>query len=179
MAWTAPMTYTSGNTLTAAQQNVYVRDNINETAPGKASAASRWFVSNGANDMREREVAGNTVTPSENTTSSSYTNLSTFGADVTVFTGTTALVWIQCLIQHNTAGAIGYASYEVASGTTVAASDTWCIRCGFSGVNDDQRAGVASYRNGLNNASNIFRMQYKTNTGTASFAARHILVMGM
>lgn len=173
------MTAVANSIFTAAQFNTHVRDNLNETAPAKATAASRWFVSHGLNDMREREINGNTVGPAEPTTSTAYTNLATFGADVTIFTGVTALVWTSALLQHNTAGAIALASYEVASATTISANDLWAIRLGFSSINDDMRAGIISYRSGLNNGGNIFRMKYRTTSGTATFAARHIMVMGL
>ncbi len=49
MAWTAPITFTSGSVLTAAQLNTYLRDNLNETAPAKFTAAGQLFVSTAAN----------------------------------------------------------------------------------------------------------------------------------
>ena len=56
MAWSAPMTAVSGSVLTAAQFNTYVRDNLNETAPAKATAAGQIFVSTAANAIAARLV---------------------------------------------------------------------------------------------------------------------------
>lgn len=39
MAWTAPMTASANGTLTAAQFNTHVRDNLLETETAKATAA--------------------------------------------------------------------------------------------------------------------------------------------
>jgi hypothetical protein len=173
------MTFTSGNTLTAAQLNTNVRDDLNETSPAKATAASRWFPGIGANDVRERAILGDSIVTSESTTSTSYTNLASWGPTVTLTTSTYALVWINAHLQTNTAGAVTYASYEVTGASSISASDVWCCRMQASGTNDDQRAGIAHYQNAITAGSNSFRMMYRTTAGTASFASRHILVMGM
>src|SRR5690606_12967068 len=44
MAWSAPMTAVSGSVFTAAQFNQFVRDNLNETAPARATTAGAHFV---------------------------------------------------------------------------------------------------------------------------------------
>lgn len=179
MAWTAPMTAVSGSIFTAAQFNTHVRDNLNETAPAKASAASRWFVSLGLNDLRERAIFGDTVVGAETTTSTTYVNLATWGGTVTATTGTIALVYISSHMQVSTAAQQVFTSYEVSGATTISASDVWAIRMQASASNDDQRAGIAHYNNALTAGSNSFRMQYKTNPGTGTFGSRHIMVMAM
>jgi hypothetical protein len=179
MAWTSPMTAVANAALTAAQWNTHVRDNLNETSPAKATAASRWFPGIGANDIRERAILGDSIVTSESTTSTSYTNLTSWGPTVTMTTSTYALVWINAHLATNTAGAVAFASYEVTGASSTSASDVWSCRMQASGTNDDQRAGIAHYQNAITAGSNSFRMMYRTNTGTASFASRHILVMGM
>lgn len=63
MAWSAPITAVTNATLSAAQWNASVRDNLNETAPAKATVANRVIVTNGANTVREQSVALQSWTP--------------------------------------------------------------------------------------------------------------------
>lgn len=57
MAWTAPITFLDGDPLTAAQLNVFVRDNLNETGPGKATTNSRLLTTSNVNSIEERQWA--------------------------------------------------------------------------------------------------------------------------
>lgn len=50
MAWTAPKTWTNA-VLTAAELNTHVRDNLNETAPGKVTTAGDIVYATGANTI--------------------------------------------------------------------------------------------------------------------------------
>lgn len=49
MAWTSPRTWTTSEIVTASMMNTHVRDNLLETAPGKASAAGQTIHSTAAN----------------------------------------------------------------------------------------------------------------------------------
>src|SRR3546814_19340432 len=75
MAWTAPMTAVANTVFTAAQFNQHVRDNLNETAPAKATAAGGYFVATGVNAIAQRIADGNTDTNTGTTTSTTYTDL--------------------------------------------------------------------------------------------------------
>lgn len=55
MAWTAPITFTNGDPLTAAQLNTFVRDNMLETGPGKSVVRGRMLVTENVNDILERQ----------------------------------------------------------------------------------------------------------------------------
>ena len=48
MAWSAPIAYALGHRLTAANMNAH-KDQLNETAPAKATAAGELFYATGAN----------------------------------------------------------------------------------------------------------------------------------
>ncbi|MFA5714991.1 MAG: hypothetical protein WC998_04595 [Candidatus Paceibacterota bacterium] len=63
MAWTAPRTWVTGEIVSAAMLNSNVRDNVLETAPGKAAAAGDIFVATGANAIKRVAVgsAGSVV----------------------------------------------------------------------------------------------------------------------
>ena len=79
MAWTAPRTAVAGATFSAAQFNANVRDNLNETAPAKATAASQLFVSTGPNAIAARVPSTARVDTAESTSSTSYVDLATPG----------------------------------------------------------------------------------------------------
>lgn len=177
MAWTAPMTAVSGVIWTSAQFNSNVRDNLLETFPGKATAGNRMYVSNGLNSVAERVPSNATVATTETTTSTTYAALTTPGPSVTVTTGTKAVVWILTRAQHATSGAEMSASVEVSSATTIAASDEWrWLQSGVTSANPN-RFMVCHLFSNLNTGSNVFTMKYKTNTGTATFLHRELIVL--
>lgn len=68
MSWTVPITFVDGDPLTAAQLNVFVRDNMLETGPGKATTASRLLTSTNLNTIAERQWGMGYVATSINVT---------------------------------------------------------------------------------------------------------------
>lgn len=176
------MTAVANAVFTAAEYNSYVRDNLLETMPAKATTAGRWFVATGLNSIAERQIATNTVDTSETTSSTSYTNLTTTGPAVTVTTGTKAMVFITAQMTGHASEATveTYASYEVSGATSSSATDARAI------VNDvganDNRISVGSLHTGLTAGSNTFTMKYKCGTGAANphtFLRRTITVMAL
>lgn len=178
MAWTAPMTAVAGNAFTAAQFNTYVRDNLLETAPAKATTAGGIFVATGANAIRERVFSQATVTTSQTTTSTSYTDLTTPGPAVTVTTGSQALVFISAAISTNTESTSAFASIDVSGGTTLGASNQWCIQLDGVAASNTVRYGITQLFTGLTaNTSHTFTMKYKVGSNTGTFGDRHIAVL--
>jgi hypothetical protein len=177
MAWTAPMTAAANATLTAAQWNAQVRDNMAHQAPAQATAPGRHMVVSGAHAMVERATSGATVATAETRTSAAYGAVATAGPSVTVTTGTSALVWITAGLDNAVLGAGSYASFAVSGASTVAASDTWAVY--VSGQDDvsPARRGVARRVTGLNAGANTFTMQYRVSSGTGTFSDREIIVM--
>lgn len=178
MSWTAPMTAVANTVFTAAQFNTHVRDNLNETAPAKATAAGRIFVTTGANSIAERPLETDAISTSQTTTSVTYADLATIGPSVTITTGPAAIVWISSFLQNNTAGASSHVSFEVTGATATAASDVEAIRFNASAVNDFMRAGITS-KVVLTPGSNTFTMKYRVSGGTGTFANRSITVMSL
>ncbi|MFC9088984.1 hypothetical protein, partial [Nocardiopsis dassonvillei] len=82
----------AGAALTAAQWNASVRDNLLETAAAVATTSGGYIATAGPNQVVERRARTDTVLVLETTTSTTYTDLDTFGPSVTVETGTDALV---------------------------------------------------------------------------------------
>lgn len=178
MAWSAPMTAIAGAIFSAAQFNQYVRDNLNETAPAKATAASQIFVSTGVNAIVARQPSTASVATTQTTSSTSYTNLTTVGPQITVTTGTIAIVLFSVGCANNTANAATYASVAVSGASSVAASDAWCILVDGNAANNFFRCGNAHVFTGLTAGSNTFTIQYRVGSATtASYQNREINVI--
>jgi hypothetical protein len=118
------------------------------------------------------------VATSQNTTSTSYTDLGTV-VSTTLTTGTKALVIHGARFYNNTSDAEAQQSFAVSGATTVAAdvknsinqASTYPITFfGFS------RAVLLT---GLTAGSNTFTLKYKVDAGTGTFLERNILVIDM
>lgn len=180
MAWTTPLTAVANATLTAAQWNASVRDDLLETAPAKATTAGRIFVATGANTIAERAISANAIATQQSTTSTSYTNLATTGPAVTVTTGANAIAFISGLLSNNTSTAFALASIAVSGATTVAASDSNSLNWQpSSATSSGVRATAVAYYTSLTPGSNTFTMQYRASAGTATFQDRVLTVMGL
>ncbi|WP_218153235.1 hypothetical protein [Streptomyces sp. CC53] len=180
------MTAVANATITAAEWNTHVRDNLLETEPAKADATDVYLVSTGANVLAKRASAGDHIEAQQATTSTSYTDLSTAGPAVTVTTGTKAIVWISCAMNQTVTDALMAASFAVSGATAVSASDDWAVMT--SGVtrnpnmtgnprDNHNRRGVARMVTGLNAGSNTFTMKYRVGSGTGHFHNREIDVL--
>jgi hypothetical protein len=173
------MTAVANAAFTAAQFNAYVRDNLNETAPAKATAAGRLFVSTGLNAIVERVPTAATVATSDTTTSTSYTDLgATTGPTVSVVTGVSAFVVMTADMQNSVAGSEAMAALDISGATTVAATDGRALRFESSAAGDRIQASNASLVEGLTAGTNVFKMVYKAVTsGTATFQHRRLFVI--
>ena len=180
MAWSTPLTAVANAALTAAQWNASVRDNLNETAPAKATAAGQLFVSTGVNAIAARTPTTAVVATLESTASTTFVDLTTVGPAVTVTTGTKALVFTTAQLSSNTAGASNNASYAVSGASTVAASVAGGVAFRSAVINQDARISVADLVSGLTPGSNTFTMKYAVGAapaGTGSFQNRAITVL--
>jgi hypothetical protein len=178
------MTAVANNVFTAAQFNTHVRDNLLQTAPGKATTAGRIFVTTAANTIEERPVNSATVVTAQSTTTGaggSFVDLTTAGPAVTITTGTQALVWFSAQGRSNTTNAAFECSVAVSSATTVAASVDWGMY--WDGVAADSYLSNSRVHlfTGLNAGSNVFTMKYKKSSAVSgqnsSFQNREIVVL--
>lgn len=179
MAWTAPMTAVSGATFTAAAFNTNVRDNLNETAPAKATGPSQLFVSTGANAIATRVPSQAYVNSTESVpaSASAYSDLSTVGPLVSVVTGTIAIVCFSAEVSvtgSNTAVAF---SVAVSGASTIAASDAW--RSVTDGIQPGNwvRSGMTHVFSGLTPGVNTFTLQYRSVVSGTSARYREISVI--
>lgn len=179
MAWTAPMTAVANSVFTAAQFNTFVRDNLNETAPAKATTTGRWFVTGGLNSVVERQIGSNTIATTESLTgTTAYSDLATVGPSVTVTTGDSAIVMLSARQENDTAGAQTLTSIEVGGASALAASDTNSLRDVSASGGQLSRATAATNLTGLTPGSNVFTMKYRiTNAAqTGTWSGRHLIV---
>ena len=176
MAWFTPLTWVSQN-VTAALFNQQLRDNMNETAPGKATVEGRIFVSDGANSIAERIPINSVVATSEGTTSTSFTNLATSGPAVSVSTGSRALVILSANLAGNNANQFSLMTHDVSGATTVAVADAHALIYESSVANDEAQMSWVYLRTGLTAGSNVFTCKYRTTAGTATFKNRNITVI--
>ncbi len=181
MAWSVPLTAVSNATLTAAQWNASVRDNLLETAVAKATTAGSFVVVSGANTLAERPCLSDTVTTLETTTSTSFTDLATIGPRVTATTGDKALLLMAAQIAANIANAIAIAAWQVSGATSLVADDDKSINLDQTGsdANQDMRAAEVRRLTGLTPGSNVTTMVYRTSAGTGSFRRRHLIIIGL
>ncbi|MER5252888.1 hypothetical protein [Streptomyces sp. NPDC002855] len=173
MAWTAPMTAVANTAFTAAQFNTYVRDNLLETAPAKATAANRFFVATGANAIEERHIEGALTDAAQTTTSTSYTNLTTTGPSVTLTTGTATVVVLSARMSNSASNQDSVMGFAISGATTMAESDSRCLR--HYGIGWESHSYLCHVT--TNAGSNTFTGKYKVTGGTGTFAHRRITVI--
>ncbi len=176
MAWTAPITWVA-QALTAALLNQQIRDNFNETAPGKATTAGRIFVSDGANSIVERTPSEATIVTQETTTSTSYADLATAGPAATVVTGTTALVIVSAQVKNSNAEVSSLMAVDVSSATTITASDSDALQIESVVAGAIIRASSVIFFSTLTAGSNVFTAKYRVGAGTGTFKTRNIIVI--
>jgi hypothetical protein len=177
MAWSAPMTAVANSTFTAAEFNTYVRDNLNETAPAKATAAGGYFVGVGVNEIAERRVVSGSDLSSGTTTSTTYTDLtgSSVGPAVTCVTGPSALVIVRGSLENSGAGSARM-SYDVSGAHVQAAADNRSVSVfGSAGVNVG--AAEVALLSSMTPGTNTFTAKYRVSSGTGTFSSRRIMVI--
>jgi hypothetical protein len=168
------MTAVASSVFTAAQFNTFLRDNLNETAPAKATTAGAHFAVSDTNEISERISETAKVLVAETTTSTSFTDLTTVGPSVTVDTGPAALVAIHGSVENTGAGSSRMA-YDVSGASSIAAEDNRGI--GVAGV-----AGVVAvmssvaFHTDLTPGANTFTAKYRVASGTGTFQSRRIVV---
>lgn len=179
MAWSTPLTAVANVSLTAVQWNASVRDNLNETAPAKATAGGRLIVTTAANAIAERDVVTAFVGTSETSASTGYVDLTTPGPAATVTTGTKGLVSVGCYMSNATAGARPWMSHAISGASTAAGSDSYAAIFTSSAANELYGASQLTLWSTLTAGSNIFTAKYRVSSGTGSWAQRRIIVVGL
>lgn len=171
------MTAVANSTFTAAEFNTFVRDNLNETAPAKATAAGGYFVADGVNSIAERRTISGSNLAEGTTTSTTYTDLTGtgIGPQVTLETGPQAFVIVRCSLENSGAGSARM-SYIVSGATSQAAADNRSVHVfGSAGVNVG--AAEVALLSSLTPGENTFTAKYRVSSGTGTFSSRRIMVL--
>lgn len=177
MPWTNPKTFVPG-VLTAADLNTYLRDNMNETMVGKASAPGRMFVTAGENEIVERNPHGSQVTFSNSVSSGSYTDFSNPGPTLTCATGTSAIVCISAEFETSTDPYnVGYVSVEVSGASSIAAWDGRAVQAKYVDKNRLGRFGVTSIIDTLTPGSNTFKLVGRVSGTGCVISYRELVVI--
>ncbi len=207
MAWTAPRTWVTGETVTAALMNAHIRDNFLETSAATVTTAGDLAYADAANSMGTRLAIGAATTHlvssgsapvwravatdvdigSDTGISTTYRTLAQGGVsnwdfateiEVTVTTGTVALVLFKAQLSGTTAGASTFLSYSVSGATTFAPADGQSIQYESSNANDLAAFGGFDLRTGLTAGSNVFTLEARVTAGTGTVARPEIAVIG-
>jgi hypothetical protein len=179
MAWSTPLTAVSNATLTAAQWNASVRDNLLMTAPALATTAGSIFAATGTNTIAQRIPDSNAISGTETTTSTTYTATLSGGAGsagpaVTLTTGPKALVAFHCRQSTSVAATNVWTSVAISGATSISASDSWATSYDLTG---QLYHGLTYLEENLTAGSNTFTMSYRVSGGTGTFSTRRINVI--
>lgn len=125
-------------------------------------------------------AASASVTTSQTTTSTSYTDLATVGPAVTVTIGANglALVTFMAYIQHAVAsGNTGWVSFAMSGANTLAASDSYALMYQTWTANAFHQGGVSFMLTGLNPGSTTFTLKYRgSSANTTTYKNRRLSV---
>ncbi len=191
MAWTTPKLWTNGETLTAADLNTYLRDNMLETEAAVAYTPGALIMATGANKIEERQwyiatLETNSVESIAGTNpASTYFDLDTVGPVVTCKTGTAALIITSMQSSSDKASTafdfnhVASAAVKVSGATSITALASNTAMHNGQGNDAVQQFSCMSYIDNLNPGTNTFTMQYRCfpNGNTASFQNRTLIVL--
>jgi hypothetical protein len=175
MAWSTPLTAAANATLTAAQWNASVRDNLLMTAPALATTQGAHWVSSGPNGITERFMVSNTVGTTETTASTSYAALATAGPGALVTSYGRVMVLFGCEVTNNTGGSRSLMSYAVSGATTVAGQDGSAVTFTAPTAAYVVQASRVILQT-VTSGNNTFTAQYRVLANTGSFGQRTMLL---
>lgn len=176
MSWIAPITWTLGQQVTAAQMNAQIRDNMLETAPGKATTPGAHFVATGANAIAQRLCQTATVAASEGGMGTgSYLDAPTVGPSITSTTGVLSISWAQCQMHNDTTDAVTFFAVDISGATSDGAADSRAA-IWQDAANRDFRFTTATLHS-LAPGSNTFKIKYKVNSNNGTWSKRNLIVM--
>jgi hypothetical protein len=203
MAWTAPRTWVTGETVTAALMNAHIRDNFLETSAATVTTAGDLVYADAANSMGTRlaigaatthlvstgsvpvwrAIATDTDTGSGSTSSTGFLSLANLSdtpfageVEVTVTTGTAALVLFKSGMANSGAGNRTTLSYAVSSATTTAASANRSVAFESNAANDYAEIGGHDIAV-LTAGSNVFTLAGRVDAGVGTFTRPDIAVI--
>ena len=207
MAWTAPRTWVTGETVTAALMNSAIKNNFLETSAATVTTAGDLAYADAANSMGSRVGIGAATThlvstgsapvwravdtlartDSQTATTTGYVTLATTGVanwvfaaevEVTVTTGTVALVLFKARLSNDTGGSLTAMSYSVSGASTIAASDLRSIAYESGAADDLAEIGAFDLVTNLTAGSNVFTLEGRAGANTGTILRPEIAVIG-
>lgn len=180
MAWTAPRTWVTSETVTAALMNTHVRDNLNLF---DSVTESSFWASDGSGPAARipSSAQGNAI---EFTfTNTSYLDLdavtggSTGDAmSVSVSTGTLALVLWRAQMDNNTAGSRVFLGYKVTGATTTSAADSRALIIESDSADQLLACGTQDLA-ALTAGTNVFELQAHVSGNTGTISRTELIVI--
>jgi hypothetical protein len=175
MTWSAPPTAVYQQAPPYTWWNTYVRDNLNETAPGKATTAGSIFVGTAANAIAERIPNNTNTLVSETSTSTSYADIpaGTVGPSLTITSGPKILIIVSAALSNSTVNADTYMAPDVTGAFTQGAADNYALIHTSATANARHHGSLAIIYN-VTAGSSTYLAKYKVSAGTGTFNARRI-----
>lgn len=177
MAWTTPKTWVANQVLTAEELNEQLRDNMAACMPSLAKKDGEMFFTEHEGKIAARMITSALVNKSEETASTSYTDLATVGPTVTVETGPAAWVFFRAFLANNTDNAQSCMSFAVSGATTLAADDSYSIILDGIDTGNAVMCGTAALVE-LTPGVNTFTSKYRAGgAGTMNANRRFLTVL--
>lgn len=177
MAWSTFPTLTDGQVLTGAHMQAAKAD-FDETATAKVATSGQYVVSTAANTLAARTPGVDSIAAAENTTSTSYADITTVGPTVTVTCGAAVLVLIHTRITNNTANVNTRAGFVVSGASTFAATNGLAAVFEPTAAGQDAQFSMSILFNGLTSGSNTFKVVYKVDSAsTGTFSDRRLSIV--
>ncbi len=176
---------TAADTAAAAGDIVYA-DAANSMGSRLAKGAARSHMVSDGSDPKWRKIDASERTDSQTATTTSYVTLAASGVgnwefaaevEVSVTTGTHALVLMAARLVNDTAGSATFLSYSVSGATTIASADSKSIRYDSSVASDNASFGGWDWVTALTAGSNTFTLEGKVDGNIGTIATPRILVM--
>jgi len=189
-------TIVAGTTIAASWANANVRDQVitpfantsaRDSSIGSPVEGMCCYITgsdvlqvyNGANWVTITPQSA-TVATSQNTATTSFTDLGTVGPAVTLDTGTKALITLTGQLSQNNASGIAAMGFAVSGASTIAAADPNSVWCFLASTTAAASMTMTFAITSLTGGSNTFTAKYKAGTaGTATFKDRSITVVGL
>lgn len=128
---------------------------------------------------RHRTPMGASVTTSQSTTSTTFTDLATSGPAVTINTGTSVAVTVAAQITSSDVNGYTFMSYGVTGATTSTATDGRGLGFIHSVGTFGHNLAFTYVHTGLTAGTNTFTAKYRVTAGTGTFANRSIVVQNL
>lgn len=175
MAWNVPLTFASNSVLDATSLNLMLRDNMNETAPAKASKTGTYFASSATNTITEYQPL--TAVADGNLSVTSTTYVSGYGPSLTFRCGGQFLVMWSVRLKASTGIASCCPATSVSGTVQEAAADYLAVR---NEGNSQYRMRLSSCHLYVSHPANTLikvDLQYRTSGTTAAFGQRSLIVL--